>query len=146
MKLDITSVLKNNTLDVILNNIKEIINEKIIKEGKIFLFNNLGIPFFFSILKSKYLTYVNTKYVYFKEKKHFYFYFPKFLLINKKLKLLFKINENVCKYYSIRNYIHLKKNEKLFPNFHIMKFNLVCNIVSSFFFYSFILKKKKNQT
>ncbi|EUT91412.1 hypothetical protein PFAG_00746 [Plasmodium falciparum Santa Lucia] len=143
LKLDITSVLKNNTLDVILNNIKEIINEKIIKEGKIFLFNNLGIPFFFSTLKSKYLTYVNTKYVYFKEKKHFYFYFPKFLLINKKLKLLFKINENVCKYYSIRNYIHLKKNEKLFPNFHIMKFNLVCNIVSSFFFYSFILKKKK---
>ncbi|CRG93205.1 conserved Plasmodium protein, unknown function [Plasmodium gallinaceum] len=135
--------INNHIFYDILNKYKELINKETTKKGKVFIFNNLGIPLFVSSEKSNYLFFINTKYVYFKEKKHFYFYFPKFIFINRKLKLLFKVNDRIHKYYSIRNYIHLVKNKEILKNFHIMKICLIYNFVSSFYFYSFVLKKKK---
>ncbi|CRG98969.1 conserved Plasmodium protein, unknown function [Plasmodium relictum] len=143
MSRNLQLFVNNNIYNDILNKYKELINKETIKKGKIFIFNNLGIPFFVSSEKSNYLFFINTKYVYFKEKKHFYFYFPKFILLNKKLKLLFKVNDSIQKYYSIRNYIHLIKSKEIIQNFHILKVSLIYNIVSSFYFYSFVLKKKR---
>ncbi|CAD2089214.1 conserved Plasmodium protein, unknown function [Plasmodium vinckei brucechwatti] len=142
LNLGVLSKLKKENLNLILKSYKEIVNNKIIKEGKIYIFNNLNIPIFVSPDKSNYLFYINKKYIHFKENKYFYFYFPKFILISKKLVFLFKTDNKLHEYKGAKNYMHIIKDDTIFQNFYVMKLVLLCNMVSTFQFYSFVFLKR----
>ncbi|SCM20539.1 conserved Plasmodium protein, unknown function [Plasmodium berghei] len=142
LNLGMVCNLKKKNFNLILKSYKEIVNNKIIKEGKIYIFNNLNIPIFVSPDKSNYLFYINKKYIYFKENKYFYFYFPKFILISKKLVFLFKTDNKVHEYRGVKNYMHIIKDDNIFQNFYVMKLFLFCSIVSTFQFYSFVFLRR----
>ncbi|SCM09758.1 conserved Plasmodium protein, unknown function [Plasmodium chabaudi adami] len=142
LNLGMLSKLKKENLSIILKSYKEVVNNKIIKEGKIYIFNNLNIPIFVSPDKSNYLFYINKKYIHFKESKYFYFYFPKFILISKKLIFLFKTDSKLHEYRGVKNYMHIIKDDMTFQNFYVMKLVLLCNMVSTFQFYSFVFLRR----
>ncbi|KJP89085.1 hypothetical protein AK88_01171 [Plasmodium fragile] len=146
MNIDLVIFTKKNTMQQIFKKYKEQINEQVNKKGRIHIYNNLDVPLLMNPAQSTHLIFIQKRYVHFKDEKCIFFFFPKFILMNNKtLQLLLKLGDEtpLTKYESVRNYLHLVKIPDMHKNFHVMKFALVCNLISSFSFSFFLFKRKK---